>query len=68
MAHVKVCDRCGKKIERGMYPISITPYRYVLTTETDLSETSYDLCKNCRKDLKKFLEGPSNGETEVVEE
>jgi hypothetical protein len=34
MADVKICDRCGKRVETGMFPITLEPVRYVLGTET----------------------------------
>ena len=58
MADVKVCDRCGARLDKKMFPITLSPYRYVLGAETMEFKLSYDLCKKCMSDLDKFMEGP----------
>lgn len=64
MANVKICDRCGEKLERNCF-ISLKPVRYILRREinkyfigeiyNDISK--YDLCKNCTAELDEFLKG-----------
>ena len=69
MANVRICDRCGKKLERAnKLHIDIRPYRYVLYTETYDTDEEFDLCPSCEKDFRVFMQGPSTGETGETKE
>lgn len=63
MADVKICDRCGKKVENHV-PISLIPYRYVLIEDYRLATFEYDLCNRCRRDLKLFMKQAPSEETD----
>ena len=66
MAHVKICDRCGKKIETtGIWPIYVKHFRSILEIEDRDYEDGYDLCGDCTKKLFEFLEG--NGEDSATD-
>lgn len=66
MADVKICDRCGKKIETtGVWPIYIKHYRCILDMEDQDYKYSSDLCGSCTKKLFEFMEG--NGTSSVTE-
>ena len=72
MADVKICDRCGEKLIANCF-VSLSPVRYFLEMEIEQHFTlwdrttrkRYDLCKNCKNKLIKFLENEedSNGDT-----
>ena len=58
MSSVKICDRCGKKIEHfgnGIWPIQLITYRAVLRRERLYIDESYDLCDDCLTELFRFL-------------
>ena len=58
MADVKICDRCGKKVEQtGVWPIYIKHYRSILEMEDKDYEYSSDLCGSCTKKLFEFMKG-----------
>lgn len=58
MANVKICDRCGKKIEQtGVWPTYIRHFRSILSTEYENYTYSHDLCGSCTKDLFAFMDG-----------
>lgn len=53
-----ICDKCGLEIKyidkRGFVGIN----RYCKNTHKDpVYKKSFDLCKNCEKDFRKWLEG-----------
>lgn len=56
MANVKICDKCGKKIEPKMWPIVVTSYMSVLGMVGEEEEYTYELCKSCMKEVQKFIE------------
>lgn len=57
MATVKICDRCNKKIENRVFPLTLNTYRSVLKRENELFKYTYDLCDECTKRLLDFLNG-----------
>lgn len=64
MSYVRLCDRCGRRLDGCEPKIGLRTFKYVFTIEYDSSICYNDLCKTCVDDLKKFLEGPSTGSTE----
>lgn len=73
MADVKICDRCGEKLERNCF-ISLKPVRYILRREinkrcmwetfNDIGE--FDLCKSCAADLDEFMKGKAKEDQHVL--
>lgn len=63
MANVKICDRCGERVDSFFLPVTIKPIRYILTRERYGSLTSHDLCRNCGADLAEFMKGKVKEET-----
>lgn len=70
MADVKICDRCGKELTNTQTLINIRPVRYILDEQVfecclgwigRRSKSSFDLCVDCEKRLREFLNGPSEG-------
>lgn len=60
MADVKICDRCGKRIEATMVKkISFGAFKYSLFDPDRQTSTHsmWDLCTDCGEMLKKFLNG-----------
>ena len=45
------CDRCKKSVEEKNIN------QIVINTKCYLTDRSYELCKNCKKELIKFMEG-----------
>ncbi len=73
MADVKICDRCGKKLNQRQTFLNIKPVRYVLGEEVfnvclgwmgRISNSSFDLCDDCTVKLNEFLTG---GDVEATE-
>lgn len=56
MADVKICDRCGKKIEDKIWPITITAYRSKFRLEDEERIYKWDLCKDCTQKVRKFID------------
>ena len=61
MATVLTCDRCGKKIE-PRYIVSRNGFQRDISTyqcleKYGIAHRKYDLCYDCYKQLKGFLEG-----------
>lgn len=59
MADVKVCDRCGKKIDLGSHRTVIldTYIWYGALVGSRYTDSRNDLCPDCIVELKKFLNG-----------
>lgn len=60
MSNVRVCDRCGRKIEKPGMEIDIRAYKYhrfLLNTEREYSHGCDDLCTICMKDYFAFMDG-----------
>ena len=66
MSTVKICDRCGKKIDDKRHFVKLNPVRYILGIETsvfDWNDGEYinrmerDLCGKCAGELTRFLDG-----------
>jgi hypothetical protein len=57
MADVKICDRCGKKIELRIWPVYIKHYRSILDMEDLDYNYTYDLCGSCNDKLFEFMKG-----------
>lgn len=57
MADIKVCDRCGKRIDKinRRLPITIRPGSCALLANIHGSYVEYDLCEECYSDLEAFL-------------
>lgn len=66
MSYVRLCDRCGRRLDGREPKIRFKTFSYILSFDFDNGCTicDYDLCKTCVDDLKKFLKGPSTGSTE----
>lgn len=73
MAKVRLCDRCGERIDKR-YFLKIKPVRYRLYVETEKynwyegiykESNNYDLCLGCHKKLVDFL---LNKETESCQD
>lgn len=67
MATKKVCDRCGKEIKKVKLfrPRHDKPYEIFLNASLDnygLLGHRKDLCYDCYKELKKFLNIPDSGD------
>lgn len=61
MSKVRVCDRCGCRIERNAgIKIDILAVKYLrfrLDTETEHDYGQHDLCNECMNDFKAFMKG-----------
>ena len=69
MADVKICDRCGKKIETKAWPIYVHHYRSILDMEDADYKHTYDLCGDWTKRLYEFVKGgATEGTTEATDE
>ena len=56
MADVKICDRCGKKIEASSRILLRSHLYYChLFHENFCTRSSYDLCRDCYEDFKHFV-------------
>ena len=71
MSKVRVCDRCGNKLNEPAKFIDLKPIHYILGIETvafDYWEGEYtsrwegDLCKDCAGELERFLRGQATDE------
>lgn len=73
MANVKICDRCGEKLERKCF-MSLKPVRYILRREVTkrcMWETAnyiseFDLCNNCAAELDEFMKGKAKEDQHVL--
>lgn len=74
MADVKICDRCRKELTNTRTLINIRPVRYILVEEVynsclgwieRTSKSQFDLCVDCEKRLREFLNG---GATEATDD
>lgn len=78
MADIKVCDRCGKKLDadkRTSFTVkpATNANRYILSAmffngrnyfgDLKISKTEHDLCPECTLELSKWLEHESKEET-----
>ena len=76
MADVKVCDRCGKRLDEERMTFAVKPAntRFVLSATLfkkpqyswdrlpDMVKTEHDLCIDCATDLAEWMErGPTQG-------
>lgn len=61
MADVKICDRCGKKIEAKVIPLYMQHFRSYLDMEVQDYTYEYDLCGTCTKRLFEFMNGSVTG-------
>ena len=67
MSLAKKCDRCGKLYEH--WPISnqlgthnaIKLIQTISSGERICERDTYDLCRECMADFKKFMKGDNNG-------
>ena len=58
MADVKICDRCGKKIDYSSRILLRSKLQYChLWYESFCTKVDYDLCPDCYKDFKHFVYG-----------
>lgn len=57
MANVKLCDRCGKRVDNILRPVVMTPVQYSMKLETPYFSYEYDLCKDCGSKLSRFMDG-----------
>lgn len=61
MSRVRVCDRCGSRIERNAgIKIDIFAVKnrlFSLDTETATDYGQHDLCNTCMDDFKAFVKG-----------
>jgi len=60
MSNVRVCDRCGKRVDNHGLEIEITPYkfhRFLVVTEREFSHEMHDLCAACKNDFDAFMNG-----------
>jgi hypothetical protein len=55
MSTVKICDRCGKKLEREMPKVRLRTFRYILDIETSYERQEFDLCEECFDEFMLFL-------------
>lgn len=71
MSKVRICDRCGNKLNEPVKFIDLKPVHYILGMETTMfdywegeyvSRLEYDLCKPCTGDLERFLRGQATEE------
>lgn len=60
MSNVRVCDRCGRKIDKDGMEIDIRSYKYhrfLLNCEREYSHGVEDLCAVCMEDFYAFMDG-----------
>ena len=57
MADVKICDRCGKKIETRIWPLIVSNFRTFLKIEGSIYRYEYDLCRSCTAKFHDFMKG-----------
>ena len=61
MSKIRVCDRCGKKLDyKSGLKIDILAVKYNrfrLDTESEHEYDQHDLCPDCMDDYKAFIEG-----------
>lgn len=61
-----LCDRCGKPTEpfRKYEVLPAFPYylcKLKMLPYSGLEEETIDLCENCKREFKKWIEGEKNG-------
>jgi hypothetical protein len=62
MADIKICDRCGKNVERLGWPIRARYYRCNLFLNKNYYDSrEYDLCTDCTGELIKFFDVKKEG-------
>lgn len=61
MSKVRVCDRCGKRLERRAgVKIDIHAFKYSYFSLDSVGEYTYeqhDLCPDCMKNYETFIKG-----------
>jgi hypothetical protein len=61
MSKLRICDRCGRRLERkDGIKIDIFAVKYLrfrLDTETEDDYDQHDLCNKCMDDFKAFIKG-----------
>ena len=61
MANVKVCDRCGKRVEpfSGMHSVirGVKFHYFRVYSDTEYGYKNHDLCHDCMKDYEAFIDG-----------
>ena len=60
MSNVRVCDRCGKRVDKNGLEIEITPYkfhRFLVNVEREYSHEMHDLCAECKREFNAFIAG-----------
>ena len=50
------CDRCGKEVHKLSDRVYLQPLDELHDTPEDM-KPEYELCWDCKQELKKFLEG-----------
>lgn len=80
MADIKVCDRCGKKLDpdkRTSFTVkpATNANRYILSAvfrngrdywdKLKISETEHDLCPECTIELSDWMQSKSKEETDA---
>lgn len=72
MSKVRICDRCGCRVERkaGIHIdiLGVKYLRFRLETETENDYDSHDLCNKCMDDFEAFMKGESIAGTSTKEE
>lgn len=65
---VTVCDRCGKPSEpfrkyeaAPTFPYYLCKLKIVAPSYGGLEEETIDLCDDCRREFKKWIEGEKDG-------
>lgn len=60
-ANVKVCDRCGKRVDpcSGMYSVirGVKFNFFKIYSDTEYGYKNHDLCHDCMKDYEAFIDG-----------